>query len=454
MSTTDPQTGNKFPDACVPYLDTTVPNETLTLYKGEMQLTAEGIDESGEGEIELNWLPRPCLRFRCTVESRTGMGWIGAKGLQLSLIGEHDQDSATVCVTNAAAFSINGPLPIGGIVECWEQNPQKPIDSAVAHFVNLRQFRGDVIQHDRAMYIGRASLETTDWVIEIDEIHKPDFFKILKSQQAFGITHAARIRRKDGGAFRLDDLEEFITCLNSFCSFTNGDWCGPIWFVGVDTFGNQVSHVWRVPRVDGYRDNHNWFSPVVEKSLPGLFPGFVDLWNDEVWQESLRNTIFWYMTAMSAGMSIENSIVLCHIAFETLGWTYFVEYKKSLSSQGFEKLQAADKLRLLLSQLDIPVAFPSRFSALSGYASAENHEDVATTLSRLRNAYVHPSPKNRGKLNQVGLQAQYEARAMCLHFLELIVLRLCKYDGDYSSRITDAEWRGGEVRPVPWRAKS
>ncbi|WP_417745632.1 hypothetical protein [Rosistilla oblonga] len=454
MSTTDPLTGNKYPEACVPYLDTTIPNESRTLYTGEMQLSADGIDESGEEEIELSWLPRPCLRFRCRVNSRSGIEWIGARGLQVSLAGEHSHDSSTADVTSAAAFSTDELLPIGGIVESWTRGPELQIESVVAHFVNLRQFRGEVIQHDRATYVGRASLETSEWIIEIDEIYKPDFFKRLKSQQAFGITHAAKIRRKDGSAFCLDDLEEFITCLNFFCSFTNGDWCGPIWFVGVDTSGNQVSHVWRVPRVDGYRDNHNWFSPVVEKSLPGLFPGFVDLWNDEVWQESLRNTIFWYVTAMSAGMSIENSIVLCHIAFETLGWTYFVEYKKSISSQGFEKLQAADKLRLLLSQLDIPVAFPSRFSALSGYASAENHEDVATTLSRLRNAYVHPSPKNRGKLNKVGIQAQYEARTMCLHYLELIVLRLCQYNGDYSCRITDAEWRGGEVRPVPWGAKS
>ena len=271
---------------------------------------------------------------------------------------------------------------------------------------------------------------------------------------AFGITHAAKIRRKDGNAFRLADLDELIKCLNLFCSFTNGDWCGPIWFVGVDASGNQVSHLWRVPRVDGYRDNHNWFSPVVENSLAEMFPGFVDLWNDEAWQESLRNTIFWYVTSMSAGMSIENSIVLSHIAFETLGWTYFVEHKKSLSSQGFEKLQAADKLRLLLSQLGIPIVLPSRFSALSSYASADNHEDVATTLSRLRNAYVHPSPKNRSRLNQAGIQVQYEARTMCLHFLELIVLRLCQYNGQYSSRVTDAEWRGGEVRRVPWAEQS
>lgn len=72
------------------------------------------------------------------------------------------------------------------------------------------------------------------------------------------------------------------------------------------------------------------------------------------------------MAAMSAGMSIENSKVLCHIAFETLGWTYYDEHKESLSSQRFEKLQAADKLRLVLSQLDIPVALrilPRHFPA-------------------------------------------------------------------------------------------
>lgn len=454
MSETDFQTAKRYPDAFVPFLDTTIPNESRTLYAGEMKLTAKGINESGVGEIELSWLPRPCLRFSCRVKSQTGMDWIGVKGLQFGLTGEHDQDSVTGDVTNTAAFSTGGPIPIGGILECWERKPEQRIESAIAHFVNLRQFRGDVIQHGRAIYVGRASLETNEWTIEIDEIHKPDFFKGLKSQQAFGITHAARIRRKDGSAFRLDDLDELTKCLNFFCSFTNGDWCGPIWFVGVDASGIQVSHLWRVPRIDGYRDNHNWFNPVVEKSLSGLFLGFTDLWNDEVWRESLRNAIFWYVTAMSAGMSIENSIVLCHIAFETLGWTYFVEHKKSLSSQGFEKMQAADKLRLLLSQLNIPIAFPNRFSALSGYASAENHEDVATTLSRLRNAYVHPSPKNRGKLNQLGLQVQYEAMTMCLHFLELIVLRLCHYDGDYSSRITDAKWRGAEVRPVPWVARS
>lgn len=454
MSETNPQTAKKYPDACVPLLDTAVPNESRTLYAGDMKLTAEGISEAGAGEIELSWLPRPCLRFSCRVDSQNRVDWIGVKELQLALNGEHAQDLATGDVTSAAAFSIGGPIPIGGMVECWERTPEQRIDSAIAHFINFRHFRGDVIQHDRTTYVGRISLEASEWTIVIDEIRKKDFFKELKSRQGFGITHAARIRRKDGSVFRLDDLDELIKCLNFFCSFTNGDWCGPIWFVGVDASGTQVSHLWRVPRVDGYRDSHNWFSPNAGKSLSSLFPGFADLWNDEVWGESLRNTVFWYVTAMSSGMSIENSIVLCHIAFETLGWTYFVEHKKSLSSQRFDKLQGADKLRLLLSQLDIPVAFPSRFSALSGYATAENHKDAATTLSRLRNAYVHPSPKNRAKLSQVGIQVQYEAMTMCLHFLELIVLRLCQYNGDYASRITDAKWRGGEVRTVPWVDKS
>ena len=56
-------------------------------------------------------------------------------------------------------------------------------------------------------------------------------------------------------------------------------------------------------------------------------------------------------------------------------------------------------------------------------------------------------------LIRAGIDSQYEARELSMYYLEMILLRIFDFNGHISSRIADAEYKGGETRVVPWADK-
>jgi len=72
------------------------------------------------------------------------------------------------------------------------------------------------------------------------------------------------------------------------------------------------------------------------------FPGFLKLWQDDSWEEVTRVAIHWYIEANAQAGSIEGSIVLTQTAFELLASAVLVENHGWLSTDGYEKLAAAD----------------------------------------------------------------------------------------------------------------
>ena len=96
--------------------------------------------------------------------------------------------------------------------------------------------------------------------------------------------------------------------------------------------------------------------------LAQVFPGFVTLWMNNVWHKSVSDALYWYLGACDrrVGIGVDTGLILAQTALELLAWTYCVRDGKMISETGFQrKLSAADKLRLLASSLDIPLAIPS-----------------------------------------------------------------------------------------------
>jgi hypothetical protein len=152
---------------------------------------------------------------------------------------------------------------------------------------------------------------------------------------------------------------------------------------------------------------------------------------------------------MSAG-GVEGGIILVQAALELLGWTQLVEETKSLSGQGYEKLAAADKLRLLLSSCSIPLSIPATQTELVSAAKTYGWTDGPQATTEIRNALVHSNPTKRKKVLSVDPALTYEAYEVSLWFLELILLRFFDYRANYSCRVSAARWRVEAVQVVPW----
>ena len=448
----EPSITPRFPNANKALFDSVEANEDIELYSGAMKFTHGGKTAPGTGTVHISWLPFPAIRFQADTQTTERIEYFDDEPTMLELLDGWEGHDFRVDVNSTSAFSNSASNPVRGAIEGWNHETDTELDHVLVHFINLNRFCGTNVSDGLALYVGRAELKFDGWHVQVDKILKKDFQTNLKNARGYGVTHVGKISRCDSSGFSLENCEQIRDGLYHFCSFCCGRWTGPSMFVGNDKSGNQVSHLWAIPRIAGFRDARNWFGDLIEFNMRDLFPGFMKKWTDVTWKEALNNAIFWYVTANSANISIENGIVLNHVAFETLSWTYLVEATAKVTSNNLGNMRAAPMLRMLLVEMGIPLDIPKHFERLSAFAKSNGNCDGPQAVTLFRNAYVHPSPRNRNRLDRAGIDSQYEARELSMYYLEMILLRIFEYNGQISSRIAEAEYKGGETRFVPWAA--
>jgi hypothetical protein len=127
------------------------------------------------------------------------------------------------------------------------------------------------------------------------------------------------------------------------------------------------------------------------------------------------------------------------VLVETEGW---------VSTGGYEKLTADDRIRLLFRWAGIPTTLPPEFSALVALAKAENWADAPQAMTEVRNTITHPTKKNRKRFDRQSDTARIEVWVLGLWALELCLLRLFDFRGKFSCRIRHRHsW---EAETVPW----
>ena len=197
----------------------------------------------------------------------------------------------------------------------------------------------------------------------------------------------------------------------------------------------------------------SWFDSHAGEALAEVFSGFMKLWKDELWNRPVQECLYWYLAANEPGTGggIDAGLILTQTALEKLAWTYCVKYKKMVSARAFGHggLYASDKLRLLLSSLNIPLAIPDALSALvkppphTKNLKGGKWDDALHALTEVRNSIVHPDAKFNPSNDAI-----IDSWKLSLWLIEMSLLRLCAHDGQYSNRLTE-RWEG-ETELVPW----
>ncbi|HYI92881.1 MAG TPA: hypothetical protein VEX68_05015 [Bryobacteraceae bacterium] len=256
----------------------------------------------------------------------------------------------------------------------------------------------------------------------------------------YGITATGEIARTDGQPFTRGELNVWVDALIVFLSFACGRWTGPLLSTGLD--GNYpVWQSWRVPRIDSGISVFGWFDIHHGESLNHVLPGFLERWNDPTWKQTLSQAIYWYIGANSMAAGADGSLILSQAALENLSWTYLVEDTKTLSRSRYKKLSADKSIRLLLLELDISTNVPESLVDLTKVVSDRGWKDGISAITATRNSLVHPEKADdEGPVADCWLLSQY--------FVELALLRLFRYEGQYGNR-TKRRWVG-QVEFVPW----
>lgn len=298
-----------------------------------------------------------------------------------------------------------------------------------------------------------VTLEDDEWEITLRPVS--DISAITRKIQTDGLSrlsHIGEMKRKDGNLFKPVEVQEQLQLLRYFMALVRGTWCDPICNLGFDSDGTEVWQSFGAPHNSSSAIS-SWFDYFHPEQMTTLYPLFSEKWkSSEDWKSCIREVIYWYTNANTAGGTpgIDVSILLSQTALERLSFQYSVVDRQFLSAKVFKSPQnkASDKLRRLLTTLQIPVAIPASLQDMSSAAGKLKWEDGPHAFSEIRNALVHPDSKNR----QDRFKCIVDGWALGLWYVETAILAVCGYDGSYGSRLTRRTY--GEVSPVPWSEKS
>jgi hypothetical protein len=434
-------------------------NQAVGLYAGPLQLKQDDLEVTGTGVVQLEWLPRPRFWFHLhpgdVAEKRVGLSprWVSIAKAVLRLVATSQEVEVQVTRIRVVSRDAKEGPSISGVLESVNLGSERGISSLVFHVVNFRDYHGSRVRDEpfTSTWDGRAIVEAGLWRVTLDKVRfASPVFEELKQVSGYAITHVGKLERVDGGEFNVEESDKIMEALFRYLSFCRGFWVGPMLSIGIDASNNRVFEQWRAVKLERWRHLDSWFSDFCTDGLVGGFPGFLKRWQDETWNEPLLLALHWYGEAnMSAG-GVEGSVILAQAAFEVLAWTLLVEDKQVLSEDGFQKIPAMDKLRLLIADCGMRLGIPASLPLLTDIAKAENWKDGPQALTEFRNALVHSNPKKRKKVLGAGTDLGHEAWELSLWYLELVLLRLFGYQGKYANRLVREGFRGNEVEAVPW----
>jgi hypothetical protein len=434
-----------------------VANEPLHLSTDSVEVRfGSGAAERGAAEVYLRLLPSPSIEFRVTFTGEFQS--LGA------LFGPNAHGPATITfLERQAAASVHisqtrigdGPhlvaTLVGEEVTTGTAVELHRVDFRVLNFPDFLTPL-DVPGDAHRRLIQSVELAAEGWRVTLDAA--PGITEVVNTLRAtggYGLTHIGHLVRADGVTFGGVEARDVLSSLHYFLAFASGRWAPPLLPVGYDTTGALSWEEWRVPTSSRWSGRDTWFDRHTGNQLIEVYPGFWRLWNSTVWRLPLRKVIHWFVSSNMGHGGVEGALVLSFTALELLAWVTLVDDRSRLSRRQFKRLSAADVLRTLIGELEIPAGVPSEVAALAALASGPGDPwDGPEALAKVRNGIVHPEARDRASTASV--RARVDAWSLSQWYLELALLRLCDHHGTYGSRLARARWVG-QVTRVPWSAQ-
>lgn len=439
-----------LPIAIPPFYFTKRINEPIELYDGPIGVTTVDGAWVGNGTIVQDWLPEPTVNLKCNFKGRQ----LEKPRAEVEIPGHKKRFPLSVTSYGLSAqgsevFATLGGKPNGMV---WESS--ETVNRLRFHVANFLWYRGALVQDasSDSPREARCRFSTEEWVVTIDSITGFNFgsdFEI-EDQSGNAITHVGELVKQDGSPFTVSSAENILQLLYQWLSFCRGNWVAPMLSVGFDDSGDLVWKDWRQWNIRHAEHLPTWVNRDSSESLEKSFSGFLARSRDSIWAGPIKRVLAWYVESNRRATGLEAAIILCQNALELLGWASLAQDKKVLSQKGFQDLPAADKIRLLLSNCEIPLIIPANLTELRQLSKEYNWLDGPDCLVGIRNALVHPQPKSMLKLESVSSIAFYEIWSLGMWYLDLILLRLFDYKTVYCNRLKRECSYEQALEPVPW----
>ena len=419
------------------------------LMESSVETNVDGERLSGVAKVKLDLLPSPSVYVYCKfgmnditraasniLSNPDAITYLDINGLRLNGFGLRSNLLLTEQTLDVKWCPSDVPVRALG-------DKSTKMQATCSHLFNL-DFPGrpGSIQRDGQgnHTIEHIDLESDTWRIRIRSLKSTrENRRILQQEGGFRLTHVAEIRKNDGSDHSSEEAEDVLDALRIFLCFSKGTQCDPICPYGVDAEQQVVWSQWSSPR-EWERSPLSWFERTDSEPLLNLFPGFMERWTMESWREALNDCIWLYANANSSSRGIDVGLVSAQTAIERLSYEYCVFERKLIGRQGFKSISAADKFRLLLSSLSIPLEIPPSATSLAQVARNRNWADGPQALTEIRNDLVHGGLKRM----QLPNNCYVDAWKLSLWFVEMTVLAICEFKGTHWNRNTRT------AEPVPW----
>lgn len=334
------------------------------------------------------------------------------------------------------------------LLERKDHSEIKTIQARLFSFPDFIQGNSDHFEHrdSQSTRISALTLHNTDCVINITSFFdsKNRFLRLRESgrhQQTHGVLIEANSK------FTAETANKLIEDLSVFLSFTCGNYVRFCCAVGAQKDTEVVWSYHNSPSID-VRQTISWFDKHTATQISELYPLWFERMKNEGWRTCLTETVRLYIMANDPSKGVEGPIVIAQTAIERISFEYFVNDKMMLNREGFMKLPASERMRLLVASMQAPINLDSLPTSLASLGKANNWKDLLQGLAATRNSIVHPEIKDRDKYSD----AKTDAWNYSLWLLELAILWSLKYLGTYSNR-TKQRFTG-QVESVPWLTES
>lgn len=434
------------------------PNEQIIIYSGQFEIKQDANNCKVNGQIFYNWLPNagPHFSGNISIENLKMLDTIENKE-RFNIIVDGLQFGEGIITLSQIKNSTND-IYVEGLVIGPAILGDKTIavSSVLFSIPNLRDLIGLPVQKTTETNItcslGRFIFENDEYVITIDKSYKfKEQKSLLNSKGGCLILYAGELKSKKQSII-LEEVMDTFHCLNKFLSFLNGRRTAALFTHGY----HKNSLVWSDYSryiVDNFKSVQTWPQMHSIDGLNELWKEFSKIWKDENDKYFLSSVIHWYVEANGNSGFIEGSIIMAQTALELIYNWWLIENKKLIIGKDTDNISTSNKLRLLLSQLNIPYSPPTSFAHLQ--TLIKNNQDIndaPEAFVQIRNAIVHSQEEKRKKLSNIHALTKLEALQTSLWYIEMSLLSIFKFKGMYLNRCSGEKWNAMAEEYVPWEA--
>lgn len=441
-------------------IEMTEANISIQIFSGNYIIRDEKGDLDTNGKITFNWVANSGSHFSGIISAERRISDIFSfNNDKIHLIidglefGNGYINSSTIG-TNISGTEIKGRV----LGRACLGDKSIAVEKLLFSIPNLRDFHGAIVKSKTdsnfSTLSNRLTLENDFCIINIDKCK--DFknrIQSLEEKGGYNILYNCELIPKKR-SIKLEDSAEIFHCLSIFLTFLNGRRTSAFFIQGV--YEEKV--LWcdyTDYLVDSFKFVQSWPQTTSVAGISKIWEQFSRLWKDNNNKNFFISAIHWYVEANANSGFTEGSIIMSQTALELLYNWWIIENKKMIVGKDSENLNAANKIRLLLSQLNILYTVPVAFTHLQQFIDEnENIMDAPEAVVQIRNAIVHSQQEKRKKLDSIHSLAKHQALQLSIWYIEMTLLKILDFDEKYFYRCSEKKWAAeAEVYP-PWSRKT